>query len=112
MMIEGSSEQSRRQFIYILCAAGAAAPALCVVITYFFYFCYIDTVCGCVTEYLDLIDYDNFTVRCLTTDECVFVYTCLLLCSVVLYCCYCSCLLLLFVIVCRTAKFVPVVHCI
>ena len=73
-----------------------------------------DTVCGFTTEYLDLIDYNLYTVRCCTTYEHVFVYTCLLLCSVLLYCCYCSCccLLLLFVIVCRMAKFVAGVHCI
>ena len=54
-------------------------------------------------------------VRCCTTYEYVFVYTCLLLlCSVLLYCCCCSscCVLLLFVIVCRMATFVAVVHCI
>ena len=72
-----------------------------------------DTVCGFTTEYLDLIDYNLYTVRCCTTYEYVFVYTCLLLCSVLLYCCCCSCccLLLLFVIVCQMANFVPVVHC-
>ena len=65
-----------------------------------------DTVCGFTTEYLDLIDYNLYTVRCCTTYEYVFVYTCLLLWSVLLYCCCysCCCLLLLFVIVCRTAK--------
>ena len=56
----------------------------------------------------------TYTARCCTTYEYVFVFTCLLLCSVLLYCCCCSCfcLLLLFVIVCRMAKFVPVVRCI
>ena len=108
MMIEVSSEQSRSQFcIHTHCAAGAAAAALCVVITVFFSFCYVDTVCGFTTEYLDLIDYNYYTVRCCTTYEYVFAYTCLLLFSVLLYCCYysCCCLLLLFVIVCRMAFF-------
>ena len=91
-MIEVSSEQSRSQFcIHTHCAAGAAAAALCVVITVFFSFCYVDTVCGFTTEYLDLIDYNYYTVRCCTTYEYVFVCTCLLLCSALLYCCCCSC---------------------
>ena len=84
-----------------------------------FSFCYVDTVCGFTTEYLELIDH-NYTVRCSPTYECVFVYTChvlsllLQLCSVLLYwcCCSCYCLLLLLVIVYRTAKFVAVVRCV
>ena len=86
---------------------------LCVLLL-FFSFCYVGTVCGFATEHLDLIDYNYYTVRCCTTFEYVFVYTCLLLCIVLIYCCCCSCscLLLLFVIVCRMAKFVPMVHCI
>ena len=39
-------------------------------------------MCGFITEYLDLIDYNQYTVRCCTTYEYVFVYTCLPLCSV------------------------------
>ena len=66
-------------------------------------------MCGFAIEYLDLIDWNYYTVRCCTTCEYVFVYTCLLLCSVLLYC---YCLVLLFVIVNRMAKFVPAVHCI
>ena len=63
--------------------------------------CYVDTVRG-FTEYLDLIDYNYCTVRSCTTYEYVFVYICLLLCSVLLHflCCSCCCLLLLFFIVC------------
>ena len=57
---------------------------------------YVDTVCGFTVEYVDVIDYNYYTARCCTTYKYVFVYTCLLL---------------LFVIVCRMAKFVPVVHC-
>ena len=91
MMIEVSSEQSRSHF-------------------WFSFYC-INTVFGFTTEYLDLINC-NYTVRCYTTYEYVFVYTChvllllLLLCSVLLYCCSCSCccLLLLFVVACRMAK--------
>ena len=75
--------------IYIHSAAGAAAAAA--VLLLFFSFCYIDTVCGFTTEYLDLIDYNYYTKRCCTTYENVFVYTCLLLCSVAAaaaaYCC-------------------------
>ena len=37
-------------------------------------FCYVDTVCGFTTEYLHLIDY-NYTARCCTTYEYIFVYT-------------------------------------
>ena len=63
---------------------------LCVLLL-FFSFCYVDTVCGFTTEYLDLIDYNYYTKRCCTTYENVFVYTCLLLCSVAAaaaaYCC-------------------------
>ena len=76
----------------------------------FFSFCYVDTMCGFTTEYQHLINY-KYTVRCYTTYEYLFVYTChvllLLLGSVLLYCCCCSCwcLLLLFVIVCWMAKF-------
>ena len=79
-------------FIYIV--------LLCVLFLLFFSFCYVDTVCGFTTEYLDLIDYHYYTVRCCTTYQYGFVYTCLLLCSVLLYwcfvaaaaaaCCYCS----------------------
>ena len=82
-------------FIYIV--------LLCVLFLLFFSFCYVDTVCGFTTEYLDLIDYNYnyYTVRCGTTYEYVFVYTCLLLCSALLCCCLlllaaaCCCLLLL-----------------
>ena len=108
-------------FIYVHSAAGAAAAAALVCCYYsgvlFFLVLLRDTVCGLTTEYLDLIDYNYYTVRCCTTYEYVFVYTCLLLYtgSVLLYCCCCyscCCLLLMFFIVCRMAKFVPVVHCI
>ena len=71
----------------------------------------VDTVCGFATEYLDLIDYHYYTVRCCTTFEYAFVYTCLLLCIVLLYILLLL-QLLLFVIVCRMATFVAVVHCI
>ena len=49
-------------FIYIHSAAGAAAAAaaLCC-FTVYFSFCYVDTVCGFTTEYLDLIDYNYYT---------------------------------------------------
>ena len=57
----------------------------------FFSFCYVDTVCGFTTEYLDLIHYKHDAVRCCTTYEYV-VYTCLVLCNVLLYCCCSSCL--------------------
>ena len=72
---------------------------------------YIDTVCS-FTEYLHLIDINYYTVRCCKTYEYVFVYTCLLLCSVLLYSVLLLQLLLLFVIVCPMAKIVAVVHCI
>ena len=78
-------------------------------------------VCGFATGYLDLIDH-NYTVRCCTTYEYEFVYTChvfmllllLLLCFAVLLLLplQCCCLLLLFVIVCRVTQFVAVVYCI
>ena len=71
MMIEVSSEQSRSHF-------------------WFSFYC-INTVFGFTTEYLDLINC-NYTVRCYTTYEYVFVYTCHVL------------LLLLFVVACRMAK--------
>ena len=77
-------------FIYIVLLA-LLLLLLCVLFLLFFSFCYVDTVCGFTTEYLDLIDYNYYTVRCCTTYEYVFVYTCLLLCSVLLYCCCCSC---------------------
>ena len=86
---------------------------LCVVITYCccFSFCYVDTVCGFTTEYLDLLlIYCNYTVRCCTMYDCIFCCCC----SVVV-CCYTAAmllLLLLFIIVCRMTKFVVVVHCI
>ena len=76
MMIEFNGEDS---FIYLHSAAGAAATALCYYL--FFSFCYVDTVCAFTTEYLDLIDCSYYTVRCYTTYEYVFVYTCLLLCT-------------------------------
>ena len=44
----------------------------------------MDTVCGFTTEYLDLIDYNYYTVRCCKTYEYVFVYTCLLLLQLLL----------------------------
>ena len=116
VLSRGLSEQSKSQFCirtYDRSAAGGAVAALCCYCSCF-YFCYVDTVCGLTTAYLDLmdlIDYNCYSVRFCTTYEYVFVYTCLLLCSVLLYCCCCSCccLLLLF-IVCQMASFVRVVH--
>ena len=91
---------------------------LCV-ITVFFSFCYVNTVCGFTTEYLDLIDRNYCNAAARRMYEYVFVYTCLLLlCSaailqLLLLAAACCCLLLLFVIVCRMAKKnVSVVHCI
>ena len=75
-------------FIYKHNAAGAAA-ARCAPITVFL-FCYVDTVCGFATDYLDLIDYNYNAICCCTTYKQIFVYTCLLLCIVLLYCCCCS----------------------
>ena len=61
-MIQVPSEQSRNQLAYLHSATGVAA-ALCVDITNFFV-CYMDTVCGFTTVYLDLFDHDNKYVRC------------------------------------------------
>ena len=85
---------------------------LCVVISVVS-LCVTATACGSTTDYLDQIDCIYYAVRCCTMYERVFVYTCLLLCSVLKYgcCCSCCCLLLLLVIVCWMAKFVAVVHC-
>ena len=75
---------------------------LCVAITVFFSFCYVDTVCGFATDCLDLIDYNFYTVL---QDVRVCIGSVLLIpacCCVV--CCYtavaaaaaaCCCLLLL-----------------
>ena len=41
---------------------------LCVVITVFFSFCYVDTVCGFATDCLDLIDYNFYTCLLYTSD--------------------------------------------
>ena len=110
-MIEVSSEQSRSKFYMNTRAAAATAAALS---RYYycccFSFCYLDTVWSFTTEYLDLIDY-NYTVRCCTTYEYVFVYTChvfvlLMLCVAIML------LLLLFAIVCRVTQFVAVLYCI
>ena len=119
-MIEVSSEQSRTWEVSFICIhSGAAAAAAAVLCCYYcsFSLCYVGTVCGFTIEYIDLTNH-KYTVRCCTTYEYAFIYTChvflLLLCTVLLYCCCCSCccLLLLFVIVYRMAKFVAVVHCI
>ena len=76
----------------------------------FSYLFLLGIVCGFTTGYLDLIDY-NYTVRCCTTYEYVFVYTChvfvlLMLCVAIML------LLLLFAIVCRVTQFVAVLYCI
>ena len=71
----------------VLLALLALLLLLCVLLIQRFLFCYVDTVCGFTSEYLDLVDYIYFTVRCCTTYEYALVYTCLLLCSVLLYCC-------------------------
>ena len=61
-----------------------------------FSFRYVDTVCGFTPEYLDLIDYKYYTVRCCTTWEYVFVdNTCLQL-----YLCHSCCCC---VVCCNTA---------
>ena len=65
------------------------------------------------SEYLDLI-YCNYSVRCCTTHEYVFAYTCHVLLLLLLLCVatllllqlQCCCLLLPFVIVCQMANFV------
>ena len=85
---------------------------LCVVITVVSLCVTQDTVCGFTIEYLDLI-YCNDSVRCCTTYEYVFVYTChvlLLLLDCVLLCC--CCLLLLFVHGVPECRIVAVVHCV
>ena len=62
--------------------------------TVFFSLLLLGTVCGFTIGCLNLIDY-NYTVRCCTTYEYVFAYTChvflLLLLCVLLSCCCCSC---------------------
>ena len=93
-------------------SAAAAALCRCCCCSSF----YVDTVCGFTTNYLDLIDYNyqvRYTVRCCTTYEYVFVYTChvlLLLLDCVLLCC--CCLLLLFVHGVPECRIVAVVHCV
>ena len=63
-MIEVSSEQSRSQFyMHTLCCCRCCCCSVCCYHCCFS-FCYVDTVCGFVTEYLDLIDYNYCTVRC------------------------------------------------
>ena len=98
-MIEVSSEQSRSQFYIHKCCWRCRCCSVCYYC--FFSFCYVDTVCGFTAEYLDLVHY-NYVVRCCTTYEYVFVYSCLLLCRVLDCCCCllllvaaCCCLLLL-----------------
>ena len=57
-------------------------PLLCVLFLLLFLFCFVDTVCGLTTEYLDLIDYS--TVRCCTAHKYVsYVPAC---CCVVCCC--------------------------
>ena len=87
-MIEVSSEQSRSQFICIHSAAAVAAAAALLLLLPVFLLRrhrvrFHNRVPG--------PDYNYYTVRCCTTYEHVFVYTCLLLCSVLLYCCCCCC---------------------
>ena len=99
-MIEVSSEQSRSQFYIHKCCWRCRCCSVCYYC--FFSFCYVDTVCGFTAEYLDLIDCNYYTVhlidcnyytvRC-TTYGYVFVYTCVLLCSVLLWCCCLLCCL-------------------
>ena len=57
------------------------ALLLCVVITVFHFVSTVSHQSTIITLF----------VRCCTTYEHVFVYTCLLLCSVLLYCCCCCC---------------------
>ena len=83
-------------------------------------FCFLETVRGFTTEYLDLLNINSYyTVRCCMTYEYAFVYIrhvllLLLPFTVLLYCCCSSscCLLLLFDKVCRMANIFAVVHCI
>ena len=89
VMIEASSEQSKSLFyMHTYCCR-----CWCSVLLLLFLFCYVETVCGFTTEYLDLLDINSYyIVRCWMTYEYAFVYTHhvlllpLLLLSVV--CCY------------------------
>ena len=88
-MIEVSSERSKSLFyMHTYCCR-----CWCSVLLLLFLFCYVETVCGFTTEYLDLLDINSYyIVRCWMTYEYAFVYTHhvlllpLLLLSVV--CCY------------------------
>ena len=92
----------------MICIHSAAAAAVCYYSNCCFS-CYVDTVCGFTTEYLDLLDIKcYYTIRCCMTYECSFVYTChvlllppLLFCSVLLYYCLLLQLLLIAATVCQ-----------
>ena len=67
---------------------------LCVILLLYVvsHFCFVDTVCGVTTEYLDPMYYDHTLVRCFTTYEYEFAYI-----PVMHFCCCCS------VVCCYTA---------
>ena len=74
-------------FICIHSAAAAAAAALCVFITVgCFSFCYVDTVCGFITEYLYLRDYYYTLLHDVRVWICMYWYI-----PAMYFCCCCCC---------------------
>ena len=72
-MIEVSSERSKSLFyMHTYCCR-----CWCSVLLLLFLFCYVETVCGFTTEYLDLLDINSdYTVRCCMTyvRVCICIY--------------------------------------
>ena len=62
-------------------------PLLCVLFLLLFLFCFVDTVCGLTTEYLDLIDYDYTVAAAQRTSMYLYIPATYFCCCSVM-CCY------------------------